>query len=344
MLHHAKEVLAARTGRMRGHARPHLLPGIELETGTHPNAAVIWLHGLGADGNDFVPIVKEMRLPKALAVRFVFPHAPVRPVTINNGFPMRAWYDIYAADLANRADTLGVLQSQAAVEALIAREKMRGVAAKRIVVAGFSQGGAIALYTALRHAERLAGHRRAVDIPAAARPPRRGSRARQSRRADLHGARHDGSGGAARVGRGDAPRARSGGLRGRMANVPDAALGRLGGGRGDPRLPYPRTRDNVTRASARTFSGPRPAAARDRPPRDRASSSAVRRRDRLRCRRLTCARGDRDYRRCSRRRDRHPRNRRAGRGRHGPKAPCKRSAMTRSQNPRVFATRSKASR
>jgi phospholipase/carboxylesterase len=134
-----------------------LLPCIELEIGAHPDAAVVWLHGLGADGSDFVPIVEEMRLPKSLAVRFVFPHAPVRPVTINNGFPMRAWYDIYAADLANRADAAGVLASQQHVEALIAREKTRGVAAKRIVVAGFSQGGAIALHTALRHAERLAG-------------------------------------------------------------------------------------------------------------------------------------------------------------------------------------------
>jgi phospholipase/carboxylesterase len=134
-----------------------LLPCVELETGAHPDASVVWLHGLGADGNDFVPIVEEMRLPDSLSIRFVFPHAPVRPVTLNNGFPMRAWYDIYGADLANRADVLGVLQSQAALEALLAREKARGVAARRIVVAGFSQGGAIALHTGLRHAERLAG-------------------------------------------------------------------------------------------------------------------------------------------------------------------------------------------
>ena len=87
-----------------------LLPCVELETGAHADASVIWLHGLGADGNDFVPIVEEMKLPAHLSVRFVFPHAPVRPVTINNGFPMRAWYDIYAADLANRADVLGVAQ------------------------------------------------------------------------------------------------------------------------------------------------------------------------------------------------------------------------------------------
>src|SRR5262245_51558266 len=134
-----------------------ILPAVELETGTHPTASVLWLHGLGADGNDFVPIVEQMRLPSTLRVRFVFPHAPVRPVTINNGFPMRAWYDLYAADLANRADVLGAMQSQAAVEALIAREEERGFAANRIVVAGFSQGGAIALFAGLRHKERLAG-------------------------------------------------------------------------------------------------------------------------------------------------------------------------------------------
>jgi phospholipase/carboxylesterase len=134
-----------------------ILPSIELETGARPDASVIWLHGLGADGNDFVPIVEEMRLPAEPPIRFVFPHAPVRPVPINNGFPMRAWYDIYAADLANRADVLGVAQSQAHVEALIAREKARGVDARRIVLAGFSQGGAIALHTGVRHAERLAG-------------------------------------------------------------------------------------------------------------------------------------------------------------------------------------------
>src|SRR5512132_2907563 len=133
-----------------------LLPCIELETGTHPDAAIIWLHGLGADGNDFVPIVEEMRLPASLALRFVFPHAPVRPVTINAGMAMRAWYDVVAANLSERADVAGVRASQAHVETLIARERARGIAARRIVVAGFSQGGAIALYTGLRHGERLA--------------------------------------------------------------------------------------------------------------------------------------------------------------------------------------------
>ena len=134
-----------------------LLSCIELETGAHPDAAVIWLHGLGADGNDFVPIVDEMRLPPSVAIRFVFPHAPVRPVTINAGMPMRAWYDIHAANLSERADMAGIQASQKQVEALLARERSRGIAARRIVLAGFSQGGAVALYTGLRHAERLAG-------------------------------------------------------------------------------------------------------------------------------------------------------------------------------------------
>jgi len=134
-----------------------LLDCIELVTAGKPAASVIWLHGLGADGNDFVPIVRELGLPTALSVRFVFPHAPVRPVTLNNGFRMRAWYDIAAPDLTNRADMAGVRQSTAQVEALIGREVERGIVPRRIVVAGFSQGGAIALYAGLRHAERLAG-------------------------------------------------------------------------------------------------------------------------------------------------------------------------------------------
>jgi phospholipase/carboxylesterase len=133
------------------------LPGIELETAPNPTASVIWLHGLGADGNDFVPIVPELGLPGSLPTRFVFPHAPIRAVTINAGMRMRAWYDITGADLYNRADLVGVRESQAQLEALIAREAARGMRPERIVVAGFSQGGAIALYTGLRHGERLAG-------------------------------------------------------------------------------------------------------------------------------------------------------------------------------------------
>ena len=134
-----------------------LLPCIEHETGARPDASVIVLHGLGADGNDFVPIVEELALPPRSAIRFVFPHAPVRPVTVNGGYPMRAWYDISGADLTDRADLEGVRTSAAQVDALIVRERTRGVAASRVVLAGFSQGGAIALYAGLRHAERLAG-------------------------------------------------------------------------------------------------------------------------------------------------------------------------------------------
>ncbi len=134
-----------------------LLECIERQTGPQPNASVIWMHGLGADGNDFVPVVNEMRLPSSLAIRFVFPHAPVRSVTLNNGFRMRAWYDLAPGDITNRADITGVRESQAQIEGLIAREKTRGIAARRIVLAGFSQGGVIAIHTGARHAERLAG-------------------------------------------------------------------------------------------------------------------------------------------------------------------------------------------
>ena len=136
---------------------PELLPCIEQETGPKPVASVIWMHGLGADGNDFVPIVGEMVLPPVLPIRFIFPHAPVRPVTLNNGFRMRAWYDIAPGDLAHRPDIAGVQTSQQQIEALIAREFARGVVARRIVLAGFSQGGVIALHTGIHHAERLAG-------------------------------------------------------------------------------------------------------------------------------------------------------------------------------------------
>jgi len=132
-----------------------LLPCVELETGANPDAAVIWLHGLGADGNDFVPVVPELDLDGA-AVRFVFPHAPQRPVTINMGMRMPAWYDILQMG-GGREDEAGIRESQGRIEDLIAREKQRGVAASRIVLAGFSQGGAIVLHTGLRHAERLAG-------------------------------------------------------------------------------------------------------------------------------------------------------------------------------------------
>jgi phospholipase/carboxylesterase len=134
-----------------------VLQTLELETGASPKAAVIWLHGLGADGHDFEPIVPELDLPDTLAVRFVFPHAPMQAVTINGGAVMRAWYDVYALEGQRREDETGVRASQARVEELIAREKARGVPAGRLVLAGFSQGGAIALQTGLRHGERVAG-------------------------------------------------------------------------------------------------------------------------------------------------------------------------------------------
>lgn len=133
------------------------LDTIEKETGPNPTAAVIWLHGLGADGGDFVPIVPELDLTGCGPIRFVFPHAPTMPVTINNGYVMRAWYDIIGIDLGRREDEAGLRKSQALVEALIAKEKARGIPASRIVLAGFSQGCAMTLQTGLRHAEKLAG-------------------------------------------------------------------------------------------------------------------------------------------------------------------------------------------
>jgi len=130
---------------------------VEVTTGENPVGSVIWLHGLGADGHDFEPIVPELRLPAELPLRFVFPHAPVRPVTINGGMSMRAWYDIVSLDAEGRADAAGVHESTAILEALIAREVDRGIAAQKIVIAGFSMGGAIAINTALKTREKLAG-------------------------------------------------------------------------------------------------------------------------------------------------------------------------------------------
>jgi phospholipase/carboxylesterase len=137
---------------------PHaaMLETLELSTARHPTACVIWLHGLGADGNDFAPIVPELDLGD-LAIRFVFPHAPTMPVTINGGYVMRAWYDILGNDIDRREDETGVRASQAEVERLMAREVERGIAPARTVLAGFSQGGAIALQTALRQPQALAG-------------------------------------------------------------------------------------------------------------------------------------------------------------------------------------------
>ena len=130
---------------------------IESETGPNPGATIIVLHGLGADGNDFVPIAQELDLSAVGPVRFVFPHAPVMPVTINNGYRMRAWYDILGVDLVKREDEAGLRRSLDQIEALLARETERGIPANRIVLAGFSQGCAMALMTGVRYKERLAG-------------------------------------------------------------------------------------------------------------------------------------------------------------------------------------------
>ena len=134
-----------------------LLPTIEVPPAGDARAAVIWLHGLGADGHDFAAIVPELAMPPELGVRFVFPHAPSIPVTLNGGMVMPAWYDIAEIDLQRRHDEAGVRRSDEHVRALIEREQARGVPASRIVLAGFSQGGAVALFSALRHPERLAG-------------------------------------------------------------------------------------------------------------------------------------------------------------------------------------------
>lgn len=135
-----------------------LLPAIEIETAPNPAFTVIWMHGLGADGNDFVPVVPELGLGDTPGVRFIFPHAPAIPVTCNGGYVMPAWYDIYAFDEAGRrADETGIRVSCERIRALIARENARGIATDHIVLAGFSQGGAIAYTTAITHPDALAG-------------------------------------------------------------------------------------------------------------------------------------------------------------------------------------------
>lgn len=135
-----------------------LLQGIEIEHGAKPQYAVIWLHGLGADGSDFVPVVPELGLAEAPGVRFIFPHAPEMPVTCNGGYVMPAWYDIISLDsTSRRIDEAGIVHSRAAIRQLIARENERGIPCERIFLAGFSQGGAVAYTTALTHPEPLAG-------------------------------------------------------------------------------------------------------------------------------------------------------------------------------------------
>lgn len=133
------------------------LPSVEVATGPNPTASVIWLHGLGADGHDFEPAVPQLAHALGRAVRFVFPHAPVRPVTLNGGMRMRAWYDILQLNRRASEDEAGIRSSDGAVRTLILRENERGVPSERIVLAGFSQGGVMALYSGTRMPERLAG-------------------------------------------------------------------------------------------------------------------------------------------------------------------------------------------
>jgi len=142
---------------MMSHSRPEQLTGIEKSTAPDPDGSVIWLHGLGADGHDFAGVIPALALPSAMAIRFIFPHAPVRPVTINNGMTMRAWYDIYTASFIDGEDEQGIIDSSQAVSALVEREIQRGIDCRRIILAGFSQGGAIALYCGLHQAHPLAG-------------------------------------------------------------------------------------------------------------------------------------------------------------------------------------------
>ena len=134
-----------------------LLPAIEKETSARPDSTVIWLHGLGADGNDFAPIIPELRLPATAAIRFIFPHAPAIPVTINGGYVMPAWYDIMEMQINRRIDIEGLMASARTINAFIDRELDRGIDSRRIIVAGFSQGGAVAYQVVLSHDKPLGG-------------------------------------------------------------------------------------------------------------------------------------------------------------------------------------------
>ena len=134
-----------------------LLPTVEITTGPNPSHTILWLHGLGADGNDFVPIVQALGLEKNISIRFIFPHAPMQPVSINGGWMMRAWYDIKHNDLNWQEDETGLKNSQQAIAALLVHENQRGIPPEHIVLAGFSQGGATALQTGLRYPHKLAG-------------------------------------------------------------------------------------------------------------------------------------------------------------------------------------------
>ena len=136
---------------------PNFLPHIEIESGPNPTAAVIWLHGLGADGNNFAAVVPQLQLSGCQAIRFVFPHAPSMPVTVNGGYEMPAWYDILGPNLLSQQDAVGIKRPEHAITGLIDRELDRGISHENIVLAGFSQGCAMALHTGLRYKQKLAG-------------------------------------------------------------------------------------------------------------------------------------------------------------------------------------------
>ena len=133
------------------------LDSIIIETGDQPDAAIIWLHGLGADGNDFVPIIDQLQLPSHMAIRFIFPHAPVRPITINQGYPMPGWYDISRMSIVEQEDEAGIRESSVILRQLCEEQESSGIESGRIIVAGFSQGGAIALHCGCRYPRQLAG-------------------------------------------------------------------------------------------------------------------------------------------------------------------------------------------
>ncbi len=137
--------------------KTRLLPTVELQTGSSPSVTIIWLHGLGADGHDFEPVVPQLGLPDDLDIRFVFPHAPSIPVSVNGGYIMPAWYDIKHTDIGYEQDAHGVIESARMVQMLIDREEMHGIPSSRIILAGFSQGGAMAMHVGLRQGEALAG-------------------------------------------------------------------------------------------------------------------------------------------------------------------------------------------
>ncbi len=208
-----------------------LLPCVEQEPPGPPTAAVIWLHGLGADGHDFVPIIPELGLPAGHGVRFVFPHAPSIPVTLNAGYVMPAWYDIKSLDRTGQ-DEAGIRRSEAEVRKLMAREIARGIPAEKILLAGFSQGGAVALFTALRYPDRLAGILALSTYLVAPEAIEAELSAANRRDPHLPGPRHPRPDGAARAGGRDAGVADRSRMDGREPRVPDGASGLPGGDSG----------------------------------------------------------------------------------------------------------------